>query len=74
MPYRFSDDVSNLEEISIEIVELDFIGSEHAGYDAPYSDDKVTVIGVIEEQEKEAFLSEFKKVCFLFGQVYTKTQ
>lgn len=62
VPYRFSQDVSDPQEVSIEIVELDFIGAEHAGYDAPYSDDKVTVIRVIEEQEKEAFLSEFKKV------------
>ncbi len=62
VPYRFSDDVSNLEEISIEIVELDYVGDEYSGYYEPYSEDKALVLMTVSDGEKADFLSDFKKV------------
>ena len=59
VPYKFSQDISSLEEISIEIVELDeVIGNGKADY----SEDKISVIRIVEDNEKEAFISEFKNI------------
>ena len=62
VPYRFSQDVSDPQEVSIEIVELDYVGDEYSGYYEPYSEDKALVLMTVSDGEKADFLSDFKKV------------
>lgn len=58
--YRFSQDMSDLDQIQMAIVDLKTEMGYHAG--SPYSEKEVTVIKAIETDKKEDFLSDFKTV------------
>lgn len=60
VPYTFAQDMSDLDNIKIEIVNLECSMGYHSG--EPYDEEKVTVISVIEDREKEAFLADFEKI------------
>ena len=61
VPYRFSQDVSDPQEVSIEIVELDYVGDEYSGYYEPYSEDKALVLMTVSDGERRTFFLILKK-------------
>ena len=60
VPYEFSQNMSDLDLIQIEIVNIETATGYHAG--AAYNEENISVIKVIEDNKKEDFLSEFKKI------------
>ena len=60
VPYGFSQDVTELDQIQIEIVNLEIEMGYHAG--ESYNEEYITVIKVIENDKKEEFISDFMKI------------
>ena len=60
VPYAFSQDMSDLDQIQIEIVNIETEMGYHAGSD--YNEENISVIKVIENDKKEDFLSDFRKI------------
>ena len=60
VPYSFMHGEPDIDTIQIEIVNLETDMGYHAG--SPYNEENVSVIMVIENDRKEDFLSDFKKI------------
>lgn len=60
VPYEFSKDMSDLDQIQIEIVNLESEMGYHAG--SSYNEENISVIKIIENEKKEDFLLDFKKI------------
>ena len=60
VPYSFIHGEPDIDTIEIEIVNLETEMGDHAG--SSYNEENVSVINVIENDKKEEFLSDFKKV------------
>ncbi len=60
VPYSFMHGEPDIDTIQIEIVNLETEMGYHEG--SPYSEENVSVIKVIENDKKEEFLSDFKKI------------
>lgn len=60
VPYEFSQEISDLEHLKIEIVNIEVAMGYHSG--EPYNEENISVIKVIENNKKEAFLSDFNQI------------
>lgn len=60
VPYTFSQDMSDLDQIQIEIVNIETEMGHYGG--SEYSEEHISVVKVIENDKKEDFLSDFKKI------------
>lgn len=60
VPYEFMQDVSDLDQIQIEIVNLESDMGDWGG--SVYSEENVRVVKVIENDDKDGFLSKFKQI------------
>ena len=58
--YHFSQDLSELDQIQIDIVKLETDMGYHAG--SNYNEDNISVIKTIDNDKKAAFISDFKKI------------
>ncbi len=59
-PYSFMHGEPDIDTIKIEIVKLETAMGYHEG--SPYNEENISVIKVIENDKKEEFLSDFKKI------------
>ncbi len=60
VPYDFSQEISDLEHLKIEIVNIEVAMGYHSG--EPYNEENISVIKAIENNKKEAFLSDFNQI------------
>lgn len=60
VPYSFMHGEPDIDTIQIEIVNLETEMGDHVG--SLYNEENVSVINVIENDKKEEFLSDFKKI------------
>ena len=60
VPYSFMHGVPDIDTIQIEIVNLETEMGDPA--DSPYDEENISVIKVIEADQNEEFLSDFKKI------------
>lgn len=60
VPYSFIHGEPDIDTIEIEIVNLETEMNDHAG--SSYNGENISVINVIENDKKEEFLSDFKKI------------
>lgn len=58
--YKFAQETSDLEAFDLEIVNLECEMGDGKGYE--YSEENITVISKITNEEKEAFIAEFKQI------------
>ena len=60
VPYNFSQDISDLDQIQIEIVNLETEMGDSSN--AAYNEEEISIIKTIENDKKEDFISDFKKI------------
>ncbi|MBQ9848203.1 MAG: hypothetical protein IJO64_03995 [Clostridia bacterium] len=58
--YKFAQETSDPEAFDLEIVNLEREMGDGKGYE--YSEENITVISKITNEEKEAFIAEFKQI------------
>ncbi|MBQ3230450.1 MAG: hypothetical protein IJB49_05465 [Clostridia bacterium] len=60
--YKFAQETSDPEAFDLEIVNLEYGMGDVKGYEYRYSEENITVISKITNEEKEAFIAEFKQI------------